>query len=486
MKLKQLFKNLTVEVKGSKDVEITGICSDSKIICPGNLFIAKRGRSSDGNEFVLDACSAGAVAIVTDLYNPFIPKITQVIVENIDKVEEELASRYYGAPSKSLFLAGITGTNGKTTTAYLVHHLLSSKSLSCGLLGTIECIIGEQRLLSTLTTSDVITNSKRLKEMVDKGAKAAVMEVSSHALDQNRVAGLDFDAAIFTNFSQDHLDYHETMKKYLEAKQKLFQIISDPKKVAIVNIDDPFSKKIVESCEANIITYGTQKHADVHAKEIEMNLEGTRFKLCFQGKECLIKSPLIGLFNVSNVLAAITLALTLKVKPTQIQRKIQSFKGVPGRLEKIKNTKGVHLFVDFAHTEDSLNQMLKILSTIKTGRLITVFGCGGERDKGKRPKMAQVVEAFSDQMIVTSDNPRGEDPRQIASEIVKGFKTNKEALVELDRYQAIERAIFMAKKGDVVVIAGRGHELFQKIQGKQVPFIDSEIAFKVANSSSNL
>ena len=253
-----------------------------------------------------------------------------------------------------------------------------------------------------------------------------------------------------------------------------------------MNIDDPFSKKIVESCEANIITYGTQKHADVHAKEIEMNLEGTRFKLCFQGKECLIKSPLIGLFNVSNVLAAITLALTLKVKPTQIQRKIQSFKGVPGRLEKIKNTKGVHLFVDFAHTEDSLNQMLKILSTIKTGRLITVFGCGGERDKGKRPKMAQVVEAFSDQMIVTSDNPRGEDPRQIASEIVKGFKTNKEALVELDRYQAIERAIFMAKKGDVVVIAGRGHELFQKIQGKQVPFIDSEIAFKVANSSSNL
>lgn len=482
MKLKQLFKNLTVEIKGSKEVEITGICSDSKIVCPGNLFIARRGSANDGNEFVLEVLNAGAVAILTDLYNPFLPKITQVIARDVGLLEEVLAKRYYHSPSESLFLAGITGTNGKTTTAYLVHHLLSSKSFPCGLLGTIECMIGEQRFPSVLTTSDVITNNKRLKEMVEIGVKAAIMEVTSHALDQNRIAGLDFNAAIFTNLSQDHLDYHLTMESYLETKAKLFQKVSDPKKMAIVNIDDPFSERMTLCCKAKIVTYGLQEGADVRAKEVQMSYEGTHFKLCFQGKEFLIKSPLIGLFNVYNLLAAIALVLALKVTPEQIQKKIKLFKGVPGRLERVKNSKGIHLFVDFAHTEKALSQVLSALSKIKTGRLITLFGCGGERDREKRPKMAQAVEKFSDQIIVTSDNPRGEDPRQIAKEITQGFIKRIPYNVELNRYRAIERAIFMARKGDIVVIAGRGHEPFQKIQGKQIPFVDSEVAFKVANS----
>ncbi|MCB1116025.1 MAG: UDP-N-acetylmuramoyl-L-alanyl-D-glutamate--2,6-diaminopimelate ligase [Chlamydiia bacterium] len=461
MKLKKLLKDLDVTIKGSKEVEVTGISSHSQFVSPGSLFVAKKGKTFDGHEFISKAIETGAVAIVTDCYNPFLQGVTQIITTDADRLEALLAKRYYSAKSHSLYLIGITGTNGKTTTAYLIQHLLPT----FGLMGTIETIIGKDRFPAQLTTSDVVTNHKTLYEMGEKGLKGAVMEVTSHALDQNRVEEIPFDLGIFTNFSQDHLDYHKTMESYLAAKLKLFAKCKEK----IYNLDDPALNAL-----SGGMTFGLHSEADLVAKNIATTLSGTTFDLHYQNKCVLVKSPLIGDYNVYNVLAAFAAALKKGEKLHTLIKRLETFPGIPGRLERIDNALGIHLFVDFAHTPEALEKVLATLHHLKTGKIITVFGCGGERDQDKRPQMGKAVEKYSDTLIITSDNPRSEEPIEICNAIKQGVAGP--ALIEVDRRAAIERALFMAKENDLVLIAGRGHESHQKIKGRQIPFDDRVVA----------
>lgn len=481
--VRKLFKGLNVQVRGNKDLELTGICAHSKFVSPGNLFIAKKGAEFDAAEFIPDAVASGASAVLTDLYNPFLKGSTQVIHPRPACIEPEIANRFFQHPSKELFLIGITGTNGKTTTAYLIHHLLDAKDTPCGLMGTIENCVGKVRIPSHLTTNDIVTNQKYFREMRDQGSVHAVMEVTSHALDQGRVAGCDFDLGIFTNLSQDHLDYHGSMDSYLNAKARLFKMIDTPKKLAILNVDDPVAFQVLGKSQVQVVTYGIKQAADFKAMRITSSLGGTYFTLVYRKKEIRIETVLMGNFNVLNVLAAIAASFYRGLSIEEIRSKLVTFPGVPGRLERIANNKGIHLFVDFAHTEQALAQVLSVLEQVKERRIITIFGCGGDRDQSKRSKMGTAAEKFSDHIIITSDNPRTEEPYEICKDIASGIKKKKNMLIEVDRRKAIAQGIALAKEGDVVLVAGRGHEPFQKIRGRFIPFDDRKVVREICNHS---
>ena len=483
--IKALFQGLAVKIQGDQETEITGICAHSKFVTPGNLFIAKKGACFDGTEFISDAIASGALAILTHLYHPFLAGVVQIIYENPKLLEAEIARRFFKDPSKELFLIGITGTNGKTTTAYLTYHLLNKRDHLCGLMGTIETLVGSDRMPAQLTTADLVTNQKFLRKMCNRGAKNAVMEVTSHALDQGRINGIDFDLGIFTNLSQDHLDYHGTIEHYLQAKAKLFQFINSPEKTAILNADDPRSFQVFGNSAAQVVTYGIDHVADFRAKDIQCSLEGTCFTLSCKGQQDMrITTPLIGCFNILNILAAIASCYQRDMTLEYMQDKLNSFPGVPGRLERIANSQGIYLFVDFAHTDQALEHVLSTLTLLKQKKIITIFGCGGERDSKKRPKMAEVAERFSDLLIITSDNPRMEEPLAICHEIATGITQKERVHLEVNRKRAIEQGIAWAKRGDIVLIAGRGHEPFQKIGGQLLPFNDREVAEKICNYSS--
>ncbi|NGX38298.1 MAG: UDP-N-acetylmuramoyl-L-alanyl-D-glutamate--2,6-diaminopimelate ligase, partial [Chlamydiae bacterium] len=374
MRLKKLIEHTPdLEVKGSKEVEVTGLCANSTLVAPGNLFIAKKGRTHDGTHFIPDAVASGATCVLTDMFDPFL-HVTQLIHPHVAEIEAKLAAKYYHDPSFELKMIGVTGTNGKTTTSYLIKHMLDKAHLLTGLIGTIEWIVGDHHLPGSLTTPGVITNHKLLREMVGAKCGAAVMEATSHGLDQNRLGEIDFDVALFTNLSPEHLDYHHDMEQYRLAKEKLFQGLSEDK-WAIFNADD----KAIFTTRAKMFTFGIHKPADLMAKQVQLSDKKIQFLACFQGKECLCKSPLIGEFNVYNLLAAIAVGLCSGLTLEECVSYMKSIKGVPGRLEKVKNGRGLNIFVDFAHTEDALANVLKTLSSVKQGKLITVFGCGRDR-----------------------------------------------------------------------------------------------------------
>jgi UDP-N-acetylmuramoyl-L-alanyl-D-glutamate--2,6-diaminopimelate ligase len=474
MKLKTLVQDLNVQIKGKKDLEITGISSHSKQVAPGNLFVAKKGVKTDGLLFIEEALEGGASAILTDLYNPFL-EVTQVIAENPKELEAEIAKRFYKDPSESLFLVGITGTNGKTTTSYLIKHLIEDGKNDCGLIGTIESLVGDHRFPSSLTTPDIITVNKYLSEMVRYGSKSAVMEVTSHGLIQKRVEGIAFDVAVFTNLTQDHLDYHGTMEEYAEAKSLLFGPLK-PSSAAVVNFDDVYSSLMVEDTVAKIVSYAIENtKADLLAKEIQLSPNGLSFVAHYQEEKQKIEVSLIGRFNVYNCLAAIGVALLKGMKLEEIAKKLKQFKAVVGRLEKVSNARELNVYVDFAHTDKALENVLLTLREFTQGRIIVVVGCGGDRDKDKRPKMAYAAEKYSHVMILTSDNPRSEDPYQIIEEMLKGVIDKERCVIEVDRKKAIEKALSLATKEDIVLVAGRGHEQMQILRDKSVPFSDREV-----------
>lgn len=486
MKLKKLLKDIPIQnVKGSKEIEITGICVNSKLVAPGSLFIAKRGSSSDGTQYIPEAISAGAVAILTDIYDPSLKDVTQLIHPDVHTMEATLAAHYYQFASSQLFMVGITGTNGKTTTSFLLKHLLDQFEGPCGLIGTIEYIIGQHRYQALRTTPDVSSNHKMLREMVLQHCRSAVMEVTSHALDQGRVQHIEFDVGLFTNLSVDHLDYHETMEDYCLAKTKLFTSLQNKKtnkpfiKTAIVNADSPWHARMLEGCSANVITYGIDNKADLYASDIQLTGHGTQFTMTYKNKTVTCSSPLVGRFNVYNVLAASAVALCRFVSLDAIAATIATFSGVPGRLESVPNPLGLKIYVDFAHSDDALTNVLDCLNELKQGRIITVFGCGGDRDQSKRSLMAQACEALSDISIVTSDNPRSEDPVEIARQVVKGFRRQDSYVVELDRYIAIEKAIEMANPEDIILIAGKGHEPYQIFAHKIIEFDDRKVTSQI-------
>src|ERR1700722_5487991 len=342
VKLKKLLKNIPVQsVKGSKEIEISGLCSNSKLVAPGDLFIAKKGLTHDGARFIPDAIAAGAVAILTDLYDPFIAdSVVQIIHSNVTSVEAEIAKEFYGHPSDRLFLVGITGTNGKTTTSYLIRHLLEKNSEPCGLIGTIEWIVGNHIFPSGKTTPDVLQNQKLFYEMVEHGCKNCVMEVSSHALDQGRVRSIDFDVAIFTNLTQDHLDYHQTMEQYAKAKSTLFSFA----KWAIVNADSAYTAQMIAQCPAKILRYGIDQPCDLTARNIQLSASGLKCEIDFRGETLPFSSSLIGRFNVYNLLAAVGTGLAHGFGLKQILHALSSFTTVSGRLERIPNEQGMNIF----------------------------------------------------------------------------------------------------------------------------------------------
>lgn len=472
MRLKRLIEQVEgLVVRGSREGEISGLCADSRLVAPGDLFVARRGEIHDGTHYILDAIQAGAVAVLTDLYDPFL-EVPQLIHPDVPSIEAQLASHFFHNPSHSLKMVGITGTNGKSTTAFLLKAILDKQGAQAGLIGTIEWVVGSHRFPGKMTTPEAITTHKLLREMVNVGCKAAIMEVSSHALDQNRVGEVDFDIGLLTSFSQDHLDYHGSMEAYKEAKMRLFTGLKEGG-WAIYNQDEPF----IPVTKGQLMSYGLEKEADLMAKNVQLSEKGILFTACHEGEEQVCKSDLIGRFNVYNLLAAIAASLKCGISLEEATRALKTCRAVPGRLERVRNKRGLSLFVDYAHSPDALEKILNTLSPFKKGKLITVFGCGGDRDQNKRAKMGEVVERGSDLAIVTSDNPRSEDPQAIADGILKGM-TQSSPLVELDRKKAIEKAVQLAEKGDIILIAGKGHEKEQIFARQVVPFDDVQVAQK--------
>ncbi|HXF28948.1 MAG TPA: UDP-N-acetylmuramoyl-L-alanyl-D-glutamate--2,6-diaminopimelate ligase, partial [Chlamydiales bacterium] len=381
---------------------------------------------------------------------------------------------------------GITGTSGKTTVSYAVRHIFQALNLNPGLIGTIEYSFGTTSYPAQRTTPDVITNHKYLKEMVRHGAQACVMEVTSHALTQKRVAHIEYDIAVFTNLTHEHLDYHKTMNEYFASKLELFASLVPQKesikdalpKVAIINADSNYAERIIAETRVDVLTYGIEKKAHLMGQNIRYTPQGTHFLATFEDEKAEFFWPLVGRFNVSNALAAIAVGLCLGLSLQELAPILQSFKSAPGRLEKVENKRGLHIYVDYAHKMDALQNVLSTLQECKKdkGKLITVFGCGGDRDKEKRPMMAKVAEEFSDVVIITSDNPRSEKPETIVEEICSGFTRKTNHFIELDRKQAIAKAIDMATSDDLILIAGKGHETKQEFAHHIIDFDDRIVA----------
>ncbi|MBB64922.1 MAG: UDP-N-acetylmuramoyl-L-alanyl-D-glutamate--2,6-diaminopimelate ligase [Waddliaceae bacterium] len=477
MKLKKLFRDLSIEsIKGSKEVEITGLCANSKLVVPGNLFIAKKGGHYDGAEFISEAVSAGAVAVLTDLYDPFLSKdVTQVIHPDVASIEGDLAKIFYDSPSESLFTVGITGTNGKTTSAYLIKYLFDSIDKPCGLIGSVEYLVGSHRYEATHTTPDVITNQKLLREMIHETCEAAVMEVTSHALCQGRVEGIQFNVAIFANLTQDHLDYHGNMEAYAESKASLFSGLDPKSGVAVVNKDSPWCKKVLENCPATVFTFAIDEEADLQARNLVLTGAGSECEILYKGEVYPFSWNLVGRFNIYNLLGVISAGLCYGIKLPKILSVLKTSPLVAGRLNTVDNDLGIKIYVDFAHTEDALRNVLRCLSELKSRKLITVFGCGGDRDRSKRPLMGKAAEEGSDYVILTSDNPRSENPQAICDEVLTGFE-GKDFEVEVDRRLAIRRALDLAEEGDMILIAGKGHETYQQFAHRTIEFNDQKIA----------
>ncbi len=449
--------------------------------------MARKGKLDDGSKYIPEAVSAGAAAILTDVYDPSFKHISQIIHPDAARIEGLLAAVYYQFPSDELFMVGITGTNGKTTASFLVKHVLDNLNCPCGLIGTIEYIIGKHRYQALRTTPDVAANHKMLREMIKQGCLSAVMEVTSHALDQDRVQHVDFNAAVYTNLSLDHLDYHHSMQNYCLAKNRLFASLTPERKkkiknnpkIAIVNIDCPWNKQIISGCPAPLLTYGIQENADLRATDVKLTNEGAHFTVCYKDQVLPFSWPMIGRFNVYNGLAAIGVGLAYGAPLHQILEILRQPPYVRGRLQPVPNALGLKIYVDFAHSDDALTNVLECLRELCRNKIITVFGCGGDRDASKRPKMAHASEALSDFSIVSSDNPRSEDPAQIAAEIIQGFSSRAKYCIELDRKEAIRKAIEMSSQDDCILIAGKGHEAYQIFAHKTIEFDDAKVAAQI-------
>lgn len=466
---------------GIPDFDISAICEDSRRARPGSLFIARAGTKTDGAQFVADAASRGAVAVVTDRKIPSSP-LPQVVLPDIAQPASVIANLFYRSPASQMYVFGITGTNGKTTTTYLVRHLLGKFGMRCGMIGTVEIDDGRNRREAEMTTPAACDIAELLGTMRDRGCRAAVMETSSHALDQGRVAGVPFSGAAFTNLTGDHLDYHGNMDNYAAAKASLFAGL-DAEAVAVVNTDSPYADRMIHDCCARIIRFGFNKRADYRARDIEISSEGTRFQLITPDGKADVQTQLLGKHNIENILAAAALVGEVcAMSVSQIALALRDATGAPGRLEPVRIGQPFSVLVDYAHTDDALENVLSALKPLTRGRLRVLFGCGGDRDRTKRPRMAKVAEKYADAIYVTSDNPRTERAQTIVDEILTGFtRSGKTLRIEVDRRLAIEQAIMDAEPGDIVLLAGKGHEKYQVLGTEKHHFDDVEEATRVLN-----
>src|SRR5438270_5818550 len=481
MQLKTLLAATPIrEIIGPIDRAVESIAYDSRRVQRDGLFVALRGEKSDGHDFIGQAVEKGATVIVAERAEKH-PRATSVVVENTRSAMADLAARFYNFPARKLKLAAVTGTNGKTTTTFLVKHICEKAGMRCGLLGTVRYEIGERVLPAARTTPESLDLQELLFQIANAGCRAAAMEVSSHALAQERTRGIEWDVAVFTNLTQDHLDYHGTMGNYFEAKAKLFEQLAQQqrkkKPIAIINIDDRYGQKLIRKIDNKdlVVTFGTGLKADFRASNYRMEFGGTSYQLDARGKSYLVRVPLIGRFNVANSVAALAAANALGIGLREAVLSLAKSPQVPGRLEIVPAKRQFQVFVDYAHTPDALLNVLKTLRELQPQRLIVVFGCGGDRDRQKRPLMGDMVDRHADYAFITSDNPRKEDPFAIITAIEKGFRsTHFEKIV--DRTEAINRAIALAQPRDIVLIAGKGHENYQEFADHTVPFDDIQVA----------
>lgn len=490
IQLKQLISQLeAMLVEGSTDREITGISYDSRRITPGMLFVAIRGHHVDGHEFINNAIDRGAAGVICE-QNGFVPqRATKIKVADSRIALAIVAAAFFQQPSSKLKIIGVTGTNGKTTVAFLVKHILEKAGIPTGLIGTVRYEIGDRVFPAQRTTPEALEVQQMLAQMLRAGCRACVMEVSSHALTQNRVHGVQFDAAIFTNLTRDHLDYHNTMESYFAAKKLLFNAVEQGTKRGgvIINIDDAFGQKLNAESRAQVrITYGLSEPAQLRATNIRLTEKSTAMRVEWKGSQFDCEFPLIGRHNVYNALAAVGAAGVLEVDLPSIREALNSTEPVPGRLESVPSTFGFGIYVDYAHTDDALQNVLSTLREFTRGRVLLTFGCGGNRDSGKRARMGQVAARLADYTIITSDNPRKESAAQIAEQIAEGFRAMKsdQFRVELDRKKAIEEIIRMAQPSDSVLIAGKGHETYQEFEDTVIPFDDRVYARETVEAMS--
>ena len=493
MILKELLSVIQpIEVIGSTDKEINGLHFDSRKINKGDVFVAQVGTAVDGHTFIDGCVAKGASAVVLsnrEYLNPTptLPtregeKPTYILVENTDKALGLMASKWFGEPSKELTLVGVTGTNGKTTIATLLYKLVRALGHKAGLLSTVVNYIEDEAVPATHTTPDAIELNGLLRRMVDAGCEYAFMEVSSHAIAQERIAGLDFDGALFTNLTRDHIDYHKTFDNYRDTKKRLFDGLKKSA-FAVTNKDDKNGLVMTQNCKAEVKTYSTRSLADYKAQILEEGFEGMMLNI--NGKEVFV--PLVGRFNVSNLLCIYGAALCLGFEELEVLRVLSTLKPVNGRFETIRSPKGWTAIVDYAHTPDAVDNVIQTIREILGSdkvtkdkvqrKLITVVGCGGNRDKGKRPMMAQIAKKGSEQLILTSDNPRDEEPADILNDMKAGLTEEelRSTLVIEDREAAIQTACTLAQSGDVILIAGKGHEDYQIIKGVKHHFDDHEV-----------
>jgi len=478
MKLKELLNGI---YRGSispdfANVNIQGICCDSRHARKGCLFVALRGPRCDGSDFIKDAVKKGACVIVAPpSYQSTVSgkSVCLLTVADTKKFLLDVSQRFYDFPSQKIKVVGITGTNGKTTISYLLESVLRAAKKRCAVIGTISHRIDGKTIPSHNTTPGLLENQKYLADMAGKKIDFCAMEVSSHALDQGRVEGIDFASAIFTNLTGDHMDYHANMENYFLAKSKLFTSLK-PHAFAIINKDDDYGRRLIKLAKGKVVAYGLTRPEGVTAKDIRLSLQGTSFSIQFPDGEIAIETQLIGRHNIYNILAVSACCLSLGIDPQSIRKGIAALKCVPGRLEKVDGGQNFHVFVDYAHTDDALKNVLSSLKNISQSKIILVFGCGGDRDKTKRPRMGKVAGELADTAIITSDNPRSEDPKDIIKDVVAGYQ-GKNYQVIVDRKVAIHSALSLAKKGDVVLIAGKGHEDYQIFKDETIHFDDREI-----------
>ena len=483
---------LYAEVRGPLERQITGICYHSSRVRPGNIFVCLPGTRSHGKRYAAEAVAAGASAIVTDLDDVPAGEATVVRVPDPRLALALLSAYYYNYPSKNLVLTGVTGTNGKTTTTYLIDALLKSAGAATGLIGTIGYHIRGQEYPALATTPEAADLQYYLRKMVDAGVTHVSMEVSSHALAWGRTIGCDFDTVVLTNITEDHLDFHKTFEHYLESKSKLFAWLGSmpvkggrPRR-AVINGDDLHWQHLAEQTAAEVFLYGLSPHCHVRASNVRVRQDGVRYRLDTPVGGLTVQLKMTGLFSVYNSLAAVSVALLEGLGLGHIKAVLEGITGIPGRFELIDVGQDFTVIVDYAHTPDGLENILQAVREFAQGKVITVFGCGGERDRSKRPLMGEVAGMYSDYCVVTSDNPRGEDEWQIIREILPGLQKEmpkNRYIVLTDRKEAISHALKMAQKKDVVVIAGKGHETQQIFRDHAIPFDDRQVVRELLQRS---
>ncbi len=477
MTVKQLLEGVPViRLHGDDGLEVTGLAYSSKAVRPGFLFAALRGGLHDGLDFVEEAGRAGAAAILSDRPRPADFAGTWVEVPDGREALALCADNFYGRPSKDLKVIGVTGTKGKTTTTYILEQILKAAGQRPGVIGTISYRGPGFETPADRTTPEAPDLQRLLRRMLDEGATHCLIEVSSHSLDLKRVWGVRFDAAVFTNLSGEHMDYHTTMEEYFEAKKKLF-FLNSKKRTAVVNIDDPWGKKLITDLPMATISYGLEPAAIVRASSYTFDKTGTTLAVEYPGGKAPLTSPLLGRHNVYNILAAVAAALALNTPWAAIQQGIKTLKGIPGRLEPVDNDLGLQVYVDYAHTDNALRHLLETARSLTPTRILLVFGAGGDRDRAKRERMGEVAAALADEVILTSDNPRSEDPLQIIAEIESGLKRSgfSRYIIIPDRRTAITRVVELARKGDMILVAGKGHETYQEVKGQKTHFSDAEV-----------